>query len=364
MNIPFVDIKRNQEPLKKEIFAAIEHIVDKTQYILGPAVEHFEKAFADYCGKKYCVGVSNGTAALELALRAYDIHSGDEVITAANTFFSGASVINLVGATPVFVDVEENSNNLDPKKLATAITNKTKAIIVTHLYGRPANMEAVLALGKKHNIVIIEDCAQAHGATYQGKKVPYGETGCFSFYPGKNLGSWGDGGAVVTNNKIIAERITSLRNFGGSFKAYQHNEIAGNNRLQPLQAAVLAIKLKHLDTWIQERRKKAAYYTKHLKGIVKTPEDTEGHAYHIYCIETEQRDTLQQYLEEQGIQIRIHYPTPIPYQPAYAYLHTKKGTYPITEVKSGNIMGIPLFPEITQEEQDYIIMHIKKFLKK
>ncbi|MDO8628846.1 MAG: DegT/DnrJ/EryC1/StrS family aminotransferase, partial [Nanoarchaeota archaeon] len=301
MKIPFVDIKRNQEPLKKEIFAAIEKIVDTTQYILGPAVEQFEQAFATYCGKKNCVGVSNGTSALELALRAYNIQAGDEVITTPNTFFSGASVINLIGATPVFVDVEENSNNMDPEQAAKVITKKTKAIIVTHLYGRPANMEAFLALGKKHNITIIEDCAQAHGATYKGKKLPYGETGCFSFYPGKNLGSWGDGGAVVTDNQAIAERIKSLRNFGGSFRAYQHNEIAGNNRLQPVQAAVLNVKLKHLDTWVQERRRKAAYYDQHLKNIITIPTPTTNgeHAYYVYCIETEQRDALQTYLETQ-----------------------------------------------------------------
>ncbi len=364
MKLAFVDLKRQYATIKKEIDTAIHETITSTNFILGSEPHTFEKNFATYCEKKYCVGVGNGTIALELALRAYNITSG-EVITTPNTFFSGASIINMAGATPVFVDIEPESYNIDPKKIERAITPHTHAIIATHLYGRPADMEPILKIAKKHKLIVIEDCAQAHGATYKRKKIPYGETGCFSFYPGKNLGAYGDGGAVVTDNKEVAERIKSLRNFGGSFKAYQHNEIAGNQRLHALQAAILDVKLKHLNMWITERRKKAALYTKLLEGIVHTPQlPTNGeHAFHLYVIETDQRDQLAAYLEKQGIPTRIHYPTPIHLQPAYAYLQLKKGSYPVTEEKSKHILALPLFPEITEEEIRYVADNVKTFFK-
>ncbi|MDO8555681.1 MAG: DegT/DnrJ/EryC1/StrS family aminotransferase [Nanoarchaeota archaeon] len=364
MQVAFVDLKRQYETIKNDIDKAIQNTIATTNFVLGEEPHPFEINFAKYCGKKYCVGVGSGTAALELALRAYNITSG-EVITTPSTFFSGASVINMVGAEPVFVDVEKESNNIDPKKIEAAITKKTKAIIVTHLYGRPADMDPILNIAQKHNLIIIEDAAQAHGTQYKGKIVPYGETGCFSFYPGKILGAYGDGGAVVTDNKEVAERVKSLRNFGGSFKQYTHKEIAGNHRLHGLQATILDAKLKHLPAWVKLRQQHAARYTKLLQGIVKTPElpSYGEHSFYVYVIETEQRDALVEYLKQHNIPTRIHYPTPIHLQPAYAYKKLKEGSFPIAEWKAKRILAIPLFPELKKEEQDYIVEHIKKFFK-
>ncbi|MEK6812737.1 MAG: DegT/DnrJ/EryC1/StrS family aminotransferase [Nanoarchaeota archaeon] len=365
MNIQFVDLHRQYLSIKKEIDGAIQQTIATSQYVLGEEPHPFEIHFAKYCGKKYCVGVGSGTAALELSLRAYNISSG-EVITTPSTFFSGASVVNMVGAEPVFVDVEKDSNNMDPTKVEAAITKNTKAIIATHLYGRSAEMDPLLKIAKRHDLIVIEDAAQAHGAVYKGKIVPYGETGCFSFYPGKILGAYGDGGAVVTDNKEVAERVRSLRNFGGSFKQYVHKEIAGNQRLHALQAAILDVKLQHLSAWVSLRQELAARYTKLLQGVVETPSlpSYGKHSFYAYVIETDQREALAEYLQRQGIPTRIHYPTPIHLQPAYAYKKLKEGSFPIAEWKAKRILAIPIFPELKKEEQDYIVEHIKKFFKK
>ncbi len=365
MQIQFVDLHRQYLSIKDEIDKAINQTIATSNYVLGEEPHQFEINFAKYCGKKYCVGVGSGTAALELALMAHNISSG-EVITTPSTFFSGASVVNIVGAEPVFVDAEEEGNNINPDLIEKAITKKTKAIIVTHLYGRSADVDPILEIAKKHNLIVIEDCAQAHGAEYKGKIVPYGKTGCFSFYPGKILGAYGDGGAVVTDNKEIADRVRSLRNFGGSFKQYIHKEIAGNNRLHALQAEILNTKLKHLSSWVKLRQQHAARYTKLLQGVVETPKlpSYGKHSFYVYVIETDKRDELAEYLKKQGIPTRIHYPTPIHLQPAYAYKKLKEGSFPVAERKANRILAIPIFPELKKDEQDYIVENIKKFFGK
>jgi len=364
MQIQFVDIHRQYLSMKSEIDDAIKQTISSSNYVLGEEACQFEINFAKYCGKKHCIGVGSGTAALELALRAYNINSG-EVITTPSTFFSGASVVNMAGAEPVFVDAEEEGNNINPALIEQAITEKTKAIISTHLYGRPADMDPILEIARKHKLQVIEDCAQAHGTEYKGRIVPYGETGCFSFYPGKILGAYGDGGAVVTDNKEIADHVRSLRDFGGSFKQYVHKEIAGNHRLHALQAAILDAKLKHLPAWVKLRQQHAARYTELLGGMVETPKlPAYGkHSFYVYVIETDQRDALAGYLKKQGIPTRIHYPTPIHLQPAYAYKRLGQGSFPVAERKAKRILAIPIFPELKKEEQGYIAEHIKKFFK-
>lgn len=366
MNIDFVDLKRQNKLYKNELMRAIEQIVDDATFVFGKPLEEFEEQFARFCNKKYCIGVNSGTDALFLTLKAYGISVGDEVITAPNSYIASAMVATNVGAKPVFADVDPQSYNINPTKIEAVITKKTKAIIPVHLYGQAADMDPIVAIAKKHNLIIIEDCCQAHGAKYKGEDVPYTETGAFSFYPGKNLGAFGDGGAVVTDNLEIRHKLEYLRN-DGSTKKYEHKMFGFKSRLDTLQANILLTKLKYLEKFVDKRRKAAQEYNKLLKGIkqIKTPIEMEYayHAYHIYAILAEKRDDLKKYLEKNGISTVIHYPTPIHLQPVYKNLGYKKGDFPITETLAKKTISLPMFPEIKDEEIEYVCEKIRRFYK-
>lgn len=367
MKINFVDLARQNKLYKKELMEAIEHIVNTASFILGPELAEFEKKFAAFCRKKYCVGLNSGTDALILALIAYEIKKGDEVITVPNGYFSTAMVISNIGAIPVFVDIDPVSYNIDTSRIEEKITKKTKAIIPVHLYGQAADMDPIVVLAKKHNLVIIEDCCQAHGALYKGKKVPYTQTGAFSFYPGKNLGAFGDGGAVVTNNPVIKDKLEYLRNDGAKNK-YQHKMFGYKSRLDALQAAILSVKLKHLGKFVEQRRNAAKLYNRKLSSVkqIKTPSEMDYayHAYHIYAILCERRNELQKYLAKDGIQTVIHYPTPIHLQDPYRRMGFKTGDFPVTEEFSKKVLALPIFPEIREEEITYICDKIRMFYTK
>lgn len=371
MRIDFVDLKRQNKIYKKELMRAIEDVIDEASFIMGPLLSRFEQQFAAYCNKKYCVSVNSGTDALQLALLSYDIKKEDEVITVPNSYFSTAMVISNIGAKPVFVDIDPQSFTIDITKIEEKITEKTKAIIPVHLYGQTADMDPIIEIAKKYNLIVIEDCCQAHGARYlpagkagQGKTVPITETGAFSFYPGKNLGAFGDGGAVVTDNPEIKEKLEYLRNDGSKIK-YEHKMFGMKSRLDSLQANILLAKLKYLPSWNEKRRAAAKLYNKLLKGVkqVTTPLEMgyAYHVYHIYAILAQRRDELQKYLKKHGIQTVIHYPIPIHLQEPYKKMGFKEGDFPITEIISQKILSLPIFPEIKDSEIEYICHKIKKF---
>lgn len=364
MNIDFVDLKRQNRKYKTELLSAIEKVINNANFILGSELIAFEQAFANFCKKKYCIGLNSGTDALMLALLAYGIGEGDEVITVPNSYFSTAMVMSHVGATAVFVDMDSKNYNIDVNQIEEKITKKTKAIIPVHLYGQAADMDPIVALAKKYNLTIIEDCCQAHGATYKGKRVPYTQTGAFSFYPGKNLGAFGDGGAVVTDNPAIKEKIEYLRN-DGSKEKYQHKMFGYKSRLDTLQAAILLVKLKYLEEFVEKRRRAASLYNKHLQSVegIILPKEMEYayHAYHIYAILCDKRGKLAEYLLKNGVQTVIHYPKPIHLQGPYLQMGFKKGDFPIAEEFSEKTLSIPTFPEITDEEIQFIANKIREF---
>lgn len=365
MKIKFVDLQRQNKILKKQLMPVIERVVDSADFIMGKTLEKFERSFAKYCDKKYTVGLNSGTDALKLALLAYGIKDGDEVITVPNSYFSTAMVISEIGAKPVFIDINKDTYTMDVDLLEKAISKKTKAVIPVHLYGNVADMDPILKLAKKYKLAVIEDACQAHGAKYKGKKVPYGETGAFSFYPGKNLGCFGDGGALVTDNKEVADKILYLRN-DGSFKKYIHKVIGIKSRLDTLQAAILSIKLHYLEQWNKMRYQHAMQYNKLFGNIpeIITPKVASyaSHVYHIYCIEYKNRDKLWKYLKNKGIEAQIHYPFPIHLQDAYRNEKYKKGSFPVTEEKAQTILSLPMFPELTDKEIRYVCGVIKEFV--
>lgn len=362
MKIQFVDLKRQNQLHHSEWMKAIETAVDSAEFIMGETLENFEKFFAEFCQVKYCLGLNSGTDALELALRALEIGPGDEVITAPNSYFSSAMVISKVGATPIFADIDPDTYTIDPQKVSSAISSRTKAIMPVHLYGQAADMDPLIKLAKKHHLHIIEDCCQAHGAKYKGKTVPVTGLGAFSFYPGKNLGSFGDGGALVTNSARIAQKVKMLRNDGTKQK-YHHYMIGYKSRLDTLQAAILAPKLKHLNAWNQLRLHHAHTYYQRLKKIpyIKLPHIGPQHVCHVYVIEALHRDKLQEYLFMRGISTVIHYPIPIHLQPPYKKLGYRKGDFPVTEAATKKIISLPMFPELTITEIDYIAKTIESF---
>jgi dTDP-4-amino-4,6-dideoxygalactose transaminase len=366
MQVNFVDLKAQYLTIKPEIDRAIEGVITNTAFVLGKAVEELEKKFAGYCEVKHCLGVNSGTSALIMALQALGIGEGDEVITTPNTFIATAEAISQAGAQPVFVDIAENSYNLDPTKLEKAITKKTKAIIPVHLYGQPADMDPILKIAEKHKLPIIEDSCQAHGALYRGQKTgSLGLVGCFSFYPGKNLGAYGEGGAVTTNSDEIAQKIKMLRDHGSAKKFY-HEYIGNNCRLEGIQGAVLSVKLDHLDDWNVKRRKNADLYRKYLKGTgVILPEEMPyaKHVYHVFCIRVKERDKLIDFLKQKGIFTNIHYPIPIHLQKAYSFLGYKTGSFPVTERVVDEILSLPMFAELTEEQIKYTADSIKEFYK-
>ena len=364
MKVNFVDLKAQYQTIKPEIDKAIENVISNTAFILGKAVAEFEEQFAAYCGAKHCVGINSGTSALIMALKALDVGEGDEVITTPNTFIATAEAISFAGATPVFVDIEEKNYNLDPARLEKAITGKTKAVIPVHLYGQPADMDPILEIAEKKGIAVIEDAAQAHGAQYKGKKTGgLAKAACFSFYPGKNLGAYGEGGAVTTDDEGIAQKVRMLRDHGSPKKFY-HEFIGNNCRLEGIQGAVLSVKLRHLDKWNDGRRKNADLYRKYLEGTgVGLPQEMPyaRHVYHVFCVRVKERQKLIDFLKEKGIFTNIHYPIPIHLQKAYSFLGHKKGDFPVTEGCMDEILSLPMFAELTEEEIKYTADCIREF---
>jgi len=360
--VPFVDLTAQYQSIKGEIDLAIARVIENTSFILGPEVEAFERAFAEYVGVRFCVGLNSGTAALHLALLAAGIGAGDEVILPANSFFATAEAVSVAGATPVFVDADAISYTIDPGKIETAITARTRAIIPVHLYGQPADLDPVFEMARRRNLLVIEDAAQAHGAEYKGRRVGgLGDIGCFSFYPGKNLGAYGEGGAIVTGDAEFARRVRLLRDHGSEQK-YRHEIIGYNFRLEGIQAAVLNVKLRHLDRWNELRRRHAVSYDELLKDsnlILPREMPYSRHAYHLYVVQSERRDELQQQLAQAGIQTGIHYPIPIHLQPAYASLNYQRGNFPETEKQSDRVLSLPMFAELTDEQIESVAQAIR-----
>jgi len=351
MSVPFLDLHAQYKSIKSEIDPAIQSVIDSSAFALGPAVKQFEEDFASYCETKHCTGVGSGTAALVLALRACNIGPGDEVITVANTFFATAEAISLVGAEVVLVDCNEEDALIDVTKIEDVVTDKTKAIIPVHLYGQMADMDAVMKIAKAHNLIVIEDAAQAHGARRNGKRAgSVGHIACFSFYPGKNLGAYGEAGAVTTNDAETYKRVCMLRDHGMAQK-YHHDVIGFNARMDGIQGAVLGVKLKHLEEWNTKRRAHAALYTEKLSGVelFTTHKDCE-HVYHLFVIRTENRDELQKKLGEKGIASGIHYPIPVHLQKAYTGGKWSTGDFPVAEKLAEEILSLPMFAELTDEQ--------------
>jgi len=364
MKITSLDLRRQYESIRDEINNAVLEVIDSQSFILGPFVESFEHRIAKFCYAKHAIGVSSGTDAILLALMACGIKNGDEVITTPFTFFATAGSIVRLGAVPVFVDIDPYTYNIDVSKIASAVNKKTKAILPVHLYGQCADMDAILEIARANRLMVVEDAAQAIGAVYKGLNAgTMGNVGCFSFYPTKNLGGYGDGGLVTTNDDELARLIKILRVHGSEPK-YYHSHIGINGRLDAIQAAVLSVKLEYLNDWLESRRWIASYYSEHLKGLpIRLPktESYNTHIFHQYVIATSQRDALLQHLKQQGIETAIYYPVPLHLQKCFEYLRYKEGDLPESEKASRETLALPIFPEITLKEQDYVIGHIKNF---
>ena len=391
MRVPLVDLKVQYLSIKDEIDRAIRRVIDNTSFIGGDDVREFEESFADYCNTKHCIGVGNGTDALYLALRCLGITAGDEVITVSNTFIATTEAISMVGAKPVFVDIDEKTFNIDPLKLENLLKDKVekkdhkiKAIIPVHLYGQPCDMAPILRIAKRYDLKVIEDAAQAHGALYafsretvnQEKKTEkssvttnqslsrrigsIGDVGCFSFYPGKNLGAYGDGGAIVTNDDDLAQKMRMFANHGRK-KKYEHECEGANSRLDTIQAAILNVKLKYLEAWTEKRRQNAEIYKeilsdKFISNFAIHPFEAGNvrHVYHLYVVRVDHRKIIRNRLNEKGISTGIHYPTPLHLSRAYKYLNYKQGDFPITEKASKEILSLPMYPELTSNQIQYI----------
>ena len=358
MKIPFGNLKRQYEQLREQIDTATQEVYESGWFILGQQVQHFEANFAQYCGAKYAVGVGSGTEALHLALIACGVQPGDEVITVANTCVPTLSAVSFAGAVPVFVDIDEKTFTINPALIEERITPKTKAILPVHLYGQCADMDAILEIARQYGLAVVEDCAQAHGSQYKSRMAgTMGDAGAFSFYPSKNLGAFGDGGLVLTNDENLAQTVVKLRNYGQE-KRYHHSIKGFNSRLDELQAAILKAKLPYLDAWNQRRREIARRYQEAFSevGICCPLEAGDRfHAYHLYVLRVPQRDRFQQLLEENAIATIIHYPIPVHLQASYSECRVQGKYLPLTEQLAGEIVSLPLYPELTDEEVDYII---------
>jgi len=365
IRVPFVDLKAQYNSIKDEIDKKISWILENTAFNLGQDLRDFEEEFADFCNAKYSVGVSSGTDALIIALRALNIGPGDEVITVPNTFVATVEAISLAGAAPVFVDIKNDDFNIDTSLIEEKISKKTKAIIPVHLFGQPANMKEITGIAKKHDLYVIEDACQAHGAEFENKKAgTFGSIGAFSFYPGKNIGAYGDGGAVITDDEALYEKMYSMRSHGESEKNI-HDIIGSTNRLDNLQAAVLRVKLKYLEGWNESRRNNARLYKKYLRDLeLELPEEigNRKHVYHLYVIKVNNRDKIREKLFERGVATGIHYPVPIHLQPAYDFLGYKKGDLPVAEETANSILSLPMFPELTEEQIKYICSSLMEVL--
>lgn len=364
MEVPFLDLKAQYATIRDEVHDAMNRVMEKTAFAGGPFVQEFEESFAVYCQTKYAVGVSNGTAALWLALAALEIGPGDEVITVPNTFIATAEAISFAGARPVFVDIDEQTHTMDPAAIEAAITPRTKAVIPVHLFGQMADLHPIMQVARKHNLYVIEDAAQAHGATYQGRRAgSIADIGCFSFYPGKNLGAYGEAGGVVTNDKDIADRIRMIRDHGQA-KKYYHNIIGWNARMDGLQGAVLSVKLKYIDEWNESRRRHAGAYDELLQdvdGVILPKVAPYGtHVYHIYALRTQNRDDVIAELKQMGVSCGIHYPVPLHLQKAYADLDYKEGDFPISEKCCSEYVSLPMYPELTQEHIQHVVSSLKQ----
>jgi dTDP-4-amino-4,6-dideoxygalactose transaminase len=367
MKVPFLDLKAQYASIKDEMDAAINNIIENTAFIGGKVLIDFNSNFAQFISTKHSIGVGNGTDALEIALVALGVETGDEVIVPANSFISTSEAVTAVGGQVVFADCLDYYYSIDPSKIESLITQKTKVIIAVHLYGQVAEMDKILEIARKYNIKVLEDSAQAHGAQYKGNKIgTIGDIATFSFYPGKNLGAYGDGGAIVTNDDKLAKQCKMLANHGRIDK-YNHEFEGRNSRLDGLQAAVLSVKLKHLDKWNKGRRRVAELYTAGLSGVkdIKLPKqfDDSVSVFHLFVIQTDLRDELSAYLKEKGISSGIHYPIGLPYLAAYKYLEHTKEDFPITYKNQNRIISLPIYPEMTEEEIFYVIDSIKEFHK-
>lgn len=364
MKISFVNLKRQYEAHKKELDGTWKKTLGSSVFILGKEVKQFEKEFAAFCGAKYCVGVASGTDALLLSLRALGVGAGDEVITVPHSFVSTAMSISLCGATPVFVDTDPKTYTIDVSRIESKITPRTKAIIPVHLYGEPAQMTAIQRIAQKHNLKILEDACQAHGARYRGASTgALGDIAAFSFHPSKNLGAFGDAGAVVTDDKALAEKIRALRTYGGKERD-RYATVGINSRLDALQAAILRVKLRHLAAWNEKRRALAKRYRSLLFDTPLVLPIEQPDIVPVFClfvVRAPQREKLRAYLEKQGIPTLVHYPVPIHLQPAYRILGHSIGSFPEAERAAREVLSLPIFPEMTSAEQTHICRHIKKF---
>ncbi len=360
--IPLVDLKAQYRSIKAEVDAGVARVFESGQFVLGKEVAAFEGEFAAYCGARHAVATNSGTSALHLSLLAAGIGAGDEVITTPFTFVASVAAILYAGARPVLVDIERESFNIDPTLIDRAITPRTKAVLPVHLFGQSADMDAILEVAQRHRLSVIEDAAQAHGAEYKGRRVgPLGELGCFSFYPGKNLGAYGEGGIVVTNNAEHARKIRLLRSWGEE-RRYEHQIHAFNYRMEALQGAILRVKLRHLDAWNAARRAHAAAYTQLLAGSgVATPKEMPyaRHVYHIYAVRSQERDAVHRALAGRDIQTGIHYPTPVHLTPAYSNLGYRAGDFPVAEEASREVLSLPVYPEMTQAQQESVAEAIR-----
>jgi len=365
MEVPFFDLTQQYRLIRDEVNAGALQVMEDCRFVLGEDVNSFEREFASFCGTEYAVGVANGTDALRLALLSCGIGRGNEVITVPNTFIATTEAISQTGAKVVFVDVNLSTYNIEVSRIEGAINERTRAIVPVHLFGQPADMDPIMEIARKYNLEVVEDACQAHGAEYKGKKVgSIGDAGCFSFYPSKNLGAFGDGGMVITHGNKIAAKIEILRDHG-QLRKYQHMVEGYNSRLDEIQAAILRVKLRRLDGWNKLRRKNASIYNEFLEDVDEavTPSEAEyaKHVYHLYVIRTRRRDELQEWLKSKGIGAGLHYPIPLHLQKAYENLGHKEGDFPVAEECAKQILSLPMFPELTREEIEKVVSEIKTF---
>lgn len=364
--IPLVDLKSQSRSIKQDVLRRMEAVIDDARYILGQEVADFEAQFAEYCGTSHCVGMANGTEAIHMALRALGIGPGDEVITAGNSFAATAFAIAYAGAEAVFVDIDPKDFNIDASLIESAITDKTKAIIPVHLFGQPARMNEIMEIARRHDLKVIEDSAQAHGAELDGQRCgSFGDIGCFSFYPGKNLGAFGDGGAVVTNDPELAERLRLLRNYGQKQKN-RHDTLGFNCRLDTLQACVLLSKMQHIEKWTEQRRQVAAWYREELKDaglLLPQAHEDSRHVYHLFVIRTRQRERLMASLAEQNIHTGIHYPNPLSTAGSFQNAPTIPMGLPVCTEVANEIVSLPMFPEMTREQVQRVCVALEQVIQ-
>ena len=366
MQVPFLDLRAQYKQIEQEVLPMMSEAMANGAFVGGPQVSDFEAEFAEFCEGKYCAGLASGTDALRFALMAVGVGQGDEVITVPHTFIATTEAVSQVGAKPVFVDIYPDTYNIDVSQIQGKINEKTKAIIPVHLYGQPADIDPILEIGQKYGISVIEDACQAHGAIYKGRKAgSLGAVGCFSFYPGKNLGAFGEGGAIVTQNEEIANKIRMIRDHGQE-KKYFHQMEGYNGRLDAIQAGVLRIKLKRLDSWNRSRREHSALYSEifsEIHGItIPVEADFARSVYHLYVILVDKRERLQEFLNSKGIATGLHYPLPLHLQQAYAHLGYKEGDFPVTEKVASRLLSLPMFPELTREQIDYVTSTIREYM--